>query len=334
MRIVIAGGTGFLGSPLAEVYAEEGHDVRVLTRGLPPGESRHDPGTGVPGVNRVGWRPPAPQSGFGETGPATPQGGSGEASAGEASRALVDVVSGADAVINLAGASIADGRWTPARKQLLRDSRILSTRSLAAAIKAAPAPPRVFISGSAAGYYGPSGDEPKTEESPPGRDFLAQLCVDWEAEAAAARRPDTRLVLVRTGIVLEQSGGALHKMLRPFRMFVGGPIGSGRQYMSWIHRIDWLEMVRWIVDTPQAEGPINATAPHPVTNREFSRALGRALRRPSLMPVPGFALKIALGELAEALTTGQRVLPERAKALKFHFRYPEIDQAFRGIFEA
>jgi len=141
-------------------------------------------------------------------------------------------------------------------------------------------------------------------------------------------------VLVRTGIVLEQSGGALHKMLRPFRMFVGGPIGSGRQYMSWIHRIDWLEMVRWIVDTPQAEGPINATAPHPVTNREFSRALGRALRRPSLMPVPGFALKIALGELAEALTTGQRVLPERAKALKFHFRYPEIDQAFRGIFEA
>ena len=308
MKIVIAGGTGFLGSPLAEVYAEEGHDVRVLTRGLPPGESRHDPGTGVPGVNRVGWRAD------GESGP------------------WADVISGADAVINLAGASIADGRWTPARKQLLRDSRILSTRSLAAAIKAAPAPPRVFISGSAAGYYGPSGDEPKTEESPPGRDFLAQLCVDWETEAAAARRPDTRLVLVRTGIVLEQSGGALHKMLRPFRMFVGGPIGSGRQYMSWIHRIDWLEMVRWIVDTPQAEGPINATAPHPVTNREFSRALGRALRRPSLMPVPGFALKIALGELAEALTTGQRVLPARAKALKFHFRYPEIDQAFRGIF--
>jgi uncharacterized protein len=309
MRIVIAGGTGFLGSPLAEVYAEEGHDVRVLTRGLAAGESRHDPGTGVPGITRVGWVP--------------------DGTSGAWARAL----DGADAAVNLAGESIAGGRWTESRKRALRDSRIHATRSLAAAINACAVPPRVFVSGSASGYYGPSGDEPKTEDSPAGHDFLARLCVDWEQEAQAAAKSGTRLALLRTGIVLERSGGALAKMMPPFRLWVGGPIASGRQYMSWIHRLDWLEMVRWIVDTPAAAGPINATAPHPVTNREFARALGRALHRPSLMPVPSFALKVLLGELADSLTTGQRVVPAKAKALAFHFRYPEIDQAFRGIFE-
>jgi uncharacterized protein (TIGR01777 family) len=309
MKIVIAGGTGFLGSPLAEAYAEESHDVRVLTRGLPAGESRHDPGTGVPGVTRVGWRAD------GESGP------------------WADAIHDADAVINLAGESIADGRWTPQRKALLRDSRILATRSLSAAINAAQAPPRVFVSGSAVGYYGPSGDEPKTEESRPGDDFLAHLCVDWEQEARRAERAGTRLVLLRTGIVIERAGGALAKMITMFRLFAGGPMGSGQQYMSWIHRRDWLEMVRWIVETPRVSGPVNATAPHPVTNRHFARALGRALRRPSLVPAPGFALKIVLGEMANSLVTGQRVLPARAQALAFHFRYPEIEQAFRGIFE-
>ncbi len=309
MRIVIAGGTGFLGSPLAEAYAEEGHDVRVLTRGLAPGDSRHDPGTGVPGVTRVGWQA------NGESGP------------------WAAAIDGADAVVNLAGESIADGRWTPQRKALLRDSRILATKSLVAAITAAKAPPRVFVSGSAVGYYGPCGDEPLTEDSRPGDDFLATLCVDWEAEARRATTSGTRLALLRTGIALERSGGALAKMITPFKLFAGGPIGSGRQYMSWIHRLDWLEMVRWIVDTPQVTGPVNATAPHPVTNRQLARALGRALHRPALVPAPGFALKIVLGEMADSLVTGQRVLPERAKSLGFHFRYPEIEQAFRGIFE-
>ena len=309
MKIVIAGGTGFLGSPLAEAYAEESHDVRVLTRGLPAGESRHDPGTGVPGITRVGWRAD------GESGP------------------WADVIHDADAVINLAGESIAGARWSPQRKALLRDSRILATRSLATAIKAAQAPPRVFISGSAVGYYGPSGDELKTEDSRPGDDFLAHLCVDWEQEARRAERAGTRLVLLRTGLVIERSGGALAKMITPFRLFAGGPMGSGRQYMSWIHRLDWLEMVRWIVETPQVSGPVNATAPHPVTNRHLARALGRALRRPSLVPAPAFALKIILGEMANSLLTGQRVIPSRAQALAFHFRYPEIEQAFRGIFE-
>jgi len=308
MKIVIAGGTGFLGSPLAEMYAEEGHDVRVLSRSLMPGDTRHDPGTGVPGVTRVGWKAD------GKSGPWAP------------------TLEGADALVNLAGESIAGKRWTPQRKAQLRDSRILATRSLAAAVKGATRPPAVFISGSAVGYYGPSDEQPKSEDAPPGSDFLAQLCEDWEKEAHAASRPETRLVLLRTGIVLERSGGALAEMMRPFRFFVGGRVGSGRQYISWIHRLDWIEMVRWLVQTADVAGPVNATAPVPVTNRQFARALGRAMHRPSLVPAPGIALRVVLGPMAESILTGQRVLPMVAQRRKYHFRYPEIDQAFRGIF--
>jgi uncharacterized protein (TIGR01777 family) len=308
MKLVVAGGSGFLGAPLCESWAEEGHDVRLLTRALPPGECRHEPGTGVPGVTRVGWRPDG-------TVGVTPS-----------------LLEGAAAVINLAGESVAGGRWTPARKQALRDSRILSTRTLAAAIKACGNPPRTFISGSAIGYYGAHDSEPLTEASPPGNDFLAKLCADWEAEAQPAAGPTVRVVLLRTGIALERGGGALAKMMLPFRFFAGGTMGSGRQYVSWIHRIDWMEMVRWLVETPEIAGPVNATAPQPVTNAEFARALGRALHRPALLPAPAFALRAVLGEMAESVVTGQRVLPSRALAAKFHFRYPEIDIAFRGMF--
>jgi uncharacterized protein len=308
MRIVIAGGSGFLGSPLAETYAEDGHDVRVLTRSLVPGDSRHESGTGVPGVTRVGWKPD------GQTGP------------------WAGVVSGADAVINLAGESIGTRRWKPQRKAELRDSRILSTRSLATAIRAAAEPPAVFINASGVDYYDSASPEPKTEQSPAGRSFLAQLCEDWEAEAGRAQRDGLRIVTIRSGIVLERSGGPLVEMMKPFKLFAGGPLGSGRQYFSWIHRLDWIEMLRWIVQTREASGAINVTAPQPVTSREFARALGHALKRPSLMPAPAFALKIALGEFADYLLTGQRVVPARAQALGYHFRYPEIDIAFRGIF--
>jgi uncharacterized protein len=309
LRIVIAGGTGFLGSPLAEMYAEEGHDVRVLSRALMAGDCRHDPGTGVPGVTRVGW------VADGKSGP------------------WASVIEGADAVINLAGESIDRGRWTPQRKARLRDSRLLATRSLATAIAGAKTPPPVFISGSAVGYYGATGSEPLTEASPAGRGFLAELCEDWEKEANRAVRPETRVATLRTGIVLERSGGALARMITPFRWFVGGRIGSGRQYFSWIHRLDWIELVRWIVQQRDASGPINGTAPGPVTNKELARALGHALHRPSLMPAPGFALRVAVGEMAESILTGQRVMPARAQALGYHFRYPDINQAFRGIFE-
>ena len=308
MRIVIAGGSGFLGSPLAETYAEDGHDVRVLSRSLAPGESRHESGTGVPGITRVGWKP---------------DGRSGS---------WAGSVAGADAVINLAGASIGDKRWTPQRKAELRDSRLMATRSLAAAIQEAAAAPGLLVSASAVGYYGPSGDAARTEVSPPGTDFLARLCEDWEAEGRTAARPGTRIAIIRTGLVLERSGGALPQMMLPFRFFAGGPMGSGTQYISWVHRLDWIEMIRWIVQTPEAEGIFNVTAPHPVTSREFARALGRALKRPALLPAPAFALKIALGEFADSILTGQRVIPAHAQALGYHFRYPEIDIAFRGIF--
>jgi uncharacterized protein (TIGR01777 family) len=308
MKIIIAGGTGFLGSPLAEMYAEDGHEVRVLSRSLIPGDTRHDPGTGVPGITRVGWKP--------------------DGSAGPWASSL----EGADAAINLSGESLSGKRWTPQRKADFRTSRILATRSLAAAILAARTPPPVFISGSAVGYYGPRDGQPLSESDPPGSDFLAQLCVEWEKEARKAERPNTRVVTIRTGLVLERSGGPLPEMMRPFKLFIGGPVGSGRQYVSWIHRLDWIEIVRWIVQTPEVAGPLNATAPHPITNRELARALGRALHRPSLIPAPGFALKIALGEMADLVLTGQRVLPAQAQKQGYHFRYPEIDQAFRGIF--
>ena len=308
MKIVIAGGSGFLGSPLAEMYAEDGHDVRMLTRSLESGETRHDPGTGVPGITRVGWKAD------GKSGP------------------WAAALEGADGVVNLAGESLASRRWSEESKKRFRDSRILSTRSLAEAIRAAATPPAVLISGSAVGFYGPWDERPLTENDPPGTDFLARLCADWEQEARQAERPWTRLALLRTGIVLERSGGALPEMMRPFRFFVGGPLGSGRQYVSWIHRLDWIEIVRWIVQTPAVSGPVNATAPHPVTNRHLSRALGHAIHRPSLLPAPGFAVKIVVGEFADSVLTGQRVLPARAQKDGYHFRYPEIEQAFRGIF--
>lgn len=309
MKLIIAGGTGFLGAPLAEMYAEEGHDVRVLTRSLMAGDTRHDPGTGMPGITRVGWNPD------GKSGP------------------WASVLEGASALINLAGESLAAKRWNPARKAQLRDSRIRATRSLAAALKAASTPPPVFISGSAVGYYGPTGDAPLNETSPPGSDFLAQLCQDWEREALVAARNDVRIVLLRTGIVLERSGGALPQMMLPFRFFAGGKIGSGRQYISWIHRLDWVEIVRWLVQSANVSGPVNATAPEPVTNKTLAKTIGRAMRRPALVPVPGFALKIAVGELADSLLTGQRVLPAVAQKNGYHFRYPDIDQAFRGMWE-
>jgi uncharacterized protein (TIGR01777 family) len=309
MRIVIAGGTGFLGSPLAEGYAEEGHDVRVLTRELAEGESRHDSGTGVPGVTRVGWRPDG-QPGV-----------------------WASVLDGAAAVVNLAGASIGERRWTPQRKALIHDSRIIPTRSLAAAITNATVRPPVFISASGVGYYGAANGEPKTEGSAPGDDFLARLCQLWEAEASRAASPATRVVTIRSGVVLERAGGALTQMMMPFRFFAGGPLGSGRQYVSWIHRIDWIEMVRWILDTPDIAGPVNLAAPVPVTQRQFARALGRAMRRPALVPAPSFALKVILGEMAGPLVLGgQRAIPQCALSRGFHFRYPELDLAFRGMF--
>jgi len=296
VRIVVAGGTGFLGRALADRLQHSGHDVKVLSR--------------RPALPReVGWVP--------------------DGSAGSWAAAI----EGADAVINLAGESIAGARWTAAHKQRIRDSRLHATRSLATAIQQAVRPPSVFLSGSAIGYYGARGDELLAEDASPGSDFLAQVCRDWEAEALRAK-PRTRVVLLRTGLPLEKDGGALPPMAMASKLFAGGPVGSGRQYYSWIHRDDWVRLVMWAISTTRISGPLNLTAPNPVANRDFTRTLGRVLHRPLQLPAPAFAVRLALGEMADALLlSGQRVVPARAEAAGFKFEYTTLEPALRAIYD-
>jgi uncharacterized protein (TIGR01777 family) len=218
---------------------------------------------------------------------------------------------------------------------LLVDSRIKSTRSLVKAVHQSDKPPSLFVQASGIGYYGAfDGDGPTlTESSPPGGDFLARLCVAWEGEASAVQAIGCRLVVIRSGIVLSRDGGALAKMMPPFKLFAGGPLGNGRQQMSWIHRDDWIGLVAWSIRQPLVNGAFNATAPNPVPNWEFSRVLGRAMHRPSWAPVPAFVLKLIVGEMAEvALLKGQRVLPAHAQELGFAFRYPELKAALAAEF--
>jgi uncharacterized protein (TIGR01777 family) len=239
-----------------------------------------------------------------------------------------------EAVVNLAGESIAAQRWTPAFKQRLVSSRIETTRAIVEAIRAAARPGICLVNASAVGYYGDRGDAVVTEQTPPANTFLGQLSVDWEGEALQAERAGARVVLLRIGIVLGEGGGALEKMVTPFRLFIGGPLGSGRQWFPWIHRDDVVGMIVWALENPQVRGPLNVTAPNPVTMREFARTLGRVLRRPSFAPAPGFALKLLLGEFAGSLLTGQRAIPEAAQRLGYQWRYPDLEGALRAIFPA
>jgi hypothetical protein len=301
MKIIIAGGSGLLGTALVAALADERHEVVVLTRRPPPG--------GASPVRHVQW---------------TPDGGTG---------AWTTAIEGAAAVVNLAGEPIGAGRWSAARKQRIEDSRVLATRSLVQAIAAAGAPPPVFISGSAVGYYGPCGDELVTEASPAGADFLAHVCVRWEAEAARASGSTVRVIVLRTGLVLAASGGALPRMLLPFKLGAGGPLGSGRQYWPWIHIDDWVALVRWAIVTPALAGPVNVTSPDPMPNAEFARRLGRAMHRPALLPTPGFALRLMLGEMADGLLlSGQRAVPAKALGAGFAFQYPRLDEALAALF--
>ena len=302
MRIVIAGGSGFLGSALTEALTQDNHDVTVLTRQVRDREAA---------PSRVSYRAWTPN---GQSGP------------------WADAVEGADAVVNLAGESIAAKRWSAPQKARIRDSRLQATRSLTAAIRQAQRKP-ALISGSAVGYYGNRGEESLNEASPPGTDFLAGVAQEWEAAANEAANL-TRVACIRTGVVLDRRGGALPKMIPPFMLFVGGPLGTGDQYMPWIHKADWVRLVVWAINTDTTRGPVNATAPTPVTNREFSKALGRAMGRPSLLPAPAFALRLALGEMADALLlSGQRALPVRASDGGFVFRFPNVDTALGDIFK-
>jgi uncharacterized protein (TIGR01777 family) len=238
-----------------------------------------------------------------------------------------------DAVVNLAGESIADGRWTDARKRAIRESRVEATRALVAAMRTASPRPRVLVSGSAIGFYGDTGDAEVDESTPAGTGFLADVCRAWEAEATKAEPLDIRVVRARFGIILGPDGGALARMLLPFRAFVGGPIGSGRQWMSWVQRDDAIGLVRTAIENEALSGPLDVTAPAPVRNADFARTLGHVLERPAVVPTPAFALRLALGEMASMLLTGQRVLPAAALAAGYAFRHPELEGALRASIE-
>lgn len=301
MKIVVAGGTGFIGGALCHSLIREGHQVSILTRR--PEQASHQ---GDAPINWVLWN-------------------------GRDTGAWVETLEGADAVINLAGAPIADARWTDARKQLLTDSRVLSTRLLVTAMSGRSSRPATFISASGIGYYGASDDRRLDEGAARGQGFLADLCLSWEAEALRAGEFGARVVVLRTGMVLEQDGGALPKMLLPFRFFAGGPIMPGNQWVSWVHRRDHIGMIHWALTTPTVSGPINAVAPEPVTMHTFCNILGRVLHRPSWLPVPSFALHILLGELGTLMTTGQRAIPEKAIVGGYTFQYPTLEPALRAI---
>jgi uncharacterized protein (TIGR01777 family) len=240
-------------------------------------------------------------------------------------------VDGADAVINLAGSPIADGRWTDARKRLLTDSRVLATRSLVQALSGCSSKPRTLINASGIGYYGAGDDRVLDEGGQRGNGFLADLCLAWETEALQAEQFGVRVVMLRTGMVLEKDGGALPKMLPPFKLFIGGPILPGTQWVSWIHREDHIGMIQWALTAQNLSGPVNAVAPEPVTMQQFCKAIGQVIHRPSWLPVPGFALGVALGELATLMTTGQRIHPEKALSGGYTFHYPQLEPALRAI---
>jgi len=300
MRVVITGGSGLIGSAVAKDLGSAGHEVVVLTR---------DPsqvGPLPPGTRAVQWDGKTPQ-GWGT---------------------LLD---GDTAILHLAGDPIAEGRWTEEKKRRIRRSRVESGQAVLAAIRQAKSRPRALLQGSAVGYYGACGDEIVTEEHAPGDDFLARVCVEWEASTAEVAALGIRRPVLRTGIVLSREGGALPKMALPFRLMAGGPMGGGRQWVPWIHIVDEVGAIRFLLEREDADGPFNLSAPEPLTNRDFSRALGRALSRPSFAPAPGFALRLLLGEMAEALLHGQRAVPQRLLDLGYVFRYPEAAGALRNL---
>jgi len=303
MRILIAGGSGFLGTHLATALTAAGHDIGILSRHADLGFASRRPGS-----RTLAWVH--------------------DGTAGPWAEACGTI----DAIINLAGASIGEGRWSPARKAALVASRVNATRSLVRFVEQASPRPSLLINASAIGFYGDRGDAVLAEDATAGKDFLATLCRDWETEARRAQSVETRVVLLRTGLVLDPRGGALPRMLLPFTLFAGGPFGSGRQFVSWIHRDDWVALVLWLLTARDVAGPVNATAPTPVSNAEFAGALGRALHRPSWLPAPACALKLALGEMAGPLLLfSQRVVPDCASRAGFSFGYATLERAFSNL---
>jgi uncharacterized protein len=299
MRVTLTGATGGIGRGLAEALIARGDEVTALTRSPECAAGR------LPqGVAAVGWDPVA--------GPAP-----------------ADALAGRDAVVNLAGENVAQ-RWTSEVKQRIRASRELGTRNLVEGLRIAEPRPAALVSGSASGYYGPHGDERVGEDAPAGDDFLAAVSVAWEREAMEAEGLGMRVVIVRTGIVLDADSGALATMLTPFKLGVGGPVAGGRQYMPWIHREDEIGLLLAALDNPGFSGPVNGSAPEPATNRDFSRALGRALHRPAFAPIPAAAIKVLYGDMSQIVVKGVRMVPDRAAELGYTFRHPDLDEALRS----
>lgn len=296
MHVLLTGGTGFIGKALCEALLEREYEVTVLTRNASKARD-------LPFGTRVAMK--------------------------------MDGVGGFDVLINLAGENLAEHRWNEERKQLFIDSRVQVTRRMVDYLRGARELPQVMISASAVGWYGARGDEILGEQSTGGGhdEFQAQLCRAWEAEARKAEKLGVRVCLLRAGIVLERDGGPLTKMLPPFQMGLGGPLGNGKQWMSWIHREDVVAMILWLIDNERCKGVYNGTAPEPVTNNQFARELGRALGRPALLAMPTWALRAAVGDIADILLTGQRVLPGRALEAGFQFRHPQLAGALKAILQ-
>lgn len=305
MRVFITGGTGLVGRRLIQQLQQRGDRAVILSRRA--AHARELFGTNAEVVE------------------------------GDPTRAgdWMDTLDACDAVIHLAGENVFAHRWNPDFKKRLHDSRILSTQHVVEALRRKPkradGQPKVLVNASAIGFYGPHADEEVNEDSTSGSDFLAQLCREWEQAARAAESAGVRVAMVRVGVVLDKEGGALAKLLTPFKLGAGGPVGSGRQWMSWIHHADLIGLFLLALDNAEARGPINGVAPNPLTNREFSKVLGRVLHRPSLVWTPRLALRIVLGEVASVIATGQRVLPKRALELGYSFQYPTLEAALLQI---
>ena len=304
MRIIITGGTGLIGRSLSQALVSEGHEVIVLSR--QPEKVKDAP----VGVKVQAWD-------------------------GKSAQGWGQLADGAGAIVNLAGAGIADERWSAARKQLIRQSRIEAGRAIMETIAAANVKPNVLIQASAVGYYGVhSGDAQLTESASPGGDFLSKVCFDWEASTAPASKFGVRRAIIRTGVVLSNEGGALPKQVMPFKFFAGGPVGSGKQWYPWIHVDDQVRAIQFLIANNKASGPFNLTAPNPVTNKEFGQIVGEVLGKPAFMPAPGFAMKTVFGEMSIVLLEGQRAIPQKLLDLGFKFKYATARAALQALLGA
>ena len=296
MRVVIAGGTGLIGRALSKALLDRGDEVFLLSR------DPHRVADLPAGAQIRRWDAVSP-------------------------RGWTDLIGSDTAIVNLAGESLTSGRWTPERKRRIQASRVDAGKAIVATVAAATEQPKVVIQASAVGYYGPHGHEEVTEDAPPGSDFLARVCVEWENSTLAVESVGVRRAAIRTGVVLSRRGGALPPLLMPFRLFVGGPIGTGQQEISWIHIADEIGAILFLLDTEAAAGPFNLTAPEPLTNVRFARTIGRVLGRPSFVPAPAFIFRLAFGEMSTVLLDGQRAVPRRLLESGFRFRFPLAQDA-------